>query len=164
MSVDHLERVTAADQIASRDDHAEYVTVLVGGQLFGLPIEQVHDVFMPSAITPVPLAEPDIVGLLNLRGRVVTAVSLRQRLGLETRLRGQEMAIGIELDGESFGLIVDGVSEVIALRRDTLDPPPVHLDARWAQLARGVHRLPEGLLVVLDLNSVLDGGPETLAA
>ncbi|MBT2856498.1 chemotaxis protein CheW, partial [Staphylococcus coagulans] len=60
----------------------DYVTVFVGDTLFGLAIERVHDVFVPSGVTPVPLAPSEIVGLLNLRGRVVTAVCLRRRLGL----------------------------------------------------------------------------------
>ncbi len=146
------------------DDAIEYVTVLIGTQLFGLPIEQVHDVFIPASITPVPLADTDVLGLLNLRGRIVTAISLRQRLGLEPRARGQDMAIGIEWGSESYGLIVDGVSEVLRLPRAGREPNPIHLDRRWARLALGVHRLPEGLLVVLDLRAVLDHVHESVAA
>lgn len=63
----------------------EYVTVTVADQMFGLAIDRVHDVFIASALTTVPLAPPEIVGLLNLRGRVVTAMCLRRRLGLPDR-------------------------------------------------------------------------------
>src|SRR5216684_3254664 len=66
----------------------EYVTVVLDGQWFGLPIARVQDVFMPELLTRVPLSEPEIAGVLNLRGRIVTAVDLRCRLGLSPRQHG----------------------------------------------------------------------------
>ena len=65
----------AANDPKGLGDTVEYVTVMVGDQMFGLPIDRVHDVFIASALTDVPLAPPEIVGLLNLRGRVVTGCS-----------------------------------------------------------------------------------------
>ena len=61
---------------------AEYVTAMIGGQLFGLPISRVQDVFMPERLTRVPLSSAEIAGVLNLRGRIVTVVDMRARLGL----------------------------------------------------------------------------------
>src|SRR5256886_13056897 len=61
---------------------AEYVTAVIGGQLFGLPISRVQDVFMPERLTRVPLSSQEIAGVLNLRGRIVTVVDMRARLGL----------------------------------------------------------------------------------
>ena len=79
---------TAAQQI-------EYVTVMIGEQLFGLPISRVQDVFVPDRLTKVPLAPPEVAGILNLRGRIVTAVEMRSRLDLGPRAAGQTvMAIG----------------------------------------------------------------------
>ena len=81
---------------------SDYVTFTTAEQIFGLPIECVQDVFKPSRITRVPLAGPEIAGVLNLRGRIVTAIELRSRLGLGARDEGQvPMAIGIESRGES---------------------------------------------------------------
>ena len=60
---------------------AEYVTAMIGGQLFGLPISRVQDVFMPERLTRVPLSPAEIAGVLNLRGRIVTVVDMRARLG-----------------------------------------------------------------------------------
>jgi len=60
----------------------EYVTAMIGGQLFGLPISRVQDVFMPERVTRVPLSSREIAGVLNLRGRIVTVVDMRARLGL----------------------------------------------------------------------------------
>lgn len=79
----------------------DYVTAMIGGQLFGLPIGRVQDVFMPERLTRVPLASHDIAGVLNLRGRIVTAIDMRARLGLaRDEKAGPSMAIGVDLRGE----------------------------------------------------------------
>jgi purine-binding chemotaxis protein CheW len=82
--------------ISTLETMTEYVTATVAGQLFGLPIARVQDVFVLDRLTRVPLATPEIAGVLNLRGRIVTAIDMRRRLGLapadEARKR---MAIGI---------------------------------------------------------------------
>ena len=94
----------------------EYVTATVGGQLFGLPISRVQDVFMPDRLARVPLAPPEVAGLLNLRGRIVTAIDMRRRLGLEAFAEGApRMAVGIECKGESYGLLIDAIGEVLKL-------------------------------------------------
>src|SRR5437868_13987178 len=86
----------------------EYVTAMIGGQLFGLPIARVQDVFIPERLTRVPLASSDVAGVLNLRGRIVTAIDMRSRLGLPKRDTGRPpMAIGVDLRGESYGLLID---------------------------------------------------------
>jgi purine-binding chemotaxis protein CheW len=131
------------------------VTVVIADQLFGLPIDRVHDVFIASAVTGVPLAPREVIGLLNLRGRVVTAMCLRRRLGLPDAENGREMAVGLEHNGESYGLLVDQVGEVMKLSSDLCEPNPVHMDPRWARVSRGVHRLEGRLLIVLDVDAVL---------
>jgi purine-binding chemotaxis protein CheW len=88
----------------------EYVTVMISGQLFGLPISKVQDVFMPERMARVPLASAEIAGVLNLRGRIVTAIDMHCRLGLGKRPTDRSvMAVGIEFHGESYGLIIDSV-------------------------------------------------------
>ena len=143
----------------------EYVTVIIDGQLFGLPISRVQDVFMPDRLTRVPLSSPEIAGVLNLRGRIVTAVDLRRRLGMPPRSdAGAPMAVGIELRGESYGLLIDSVGEVMKLAEETREPNPVNLDARLARVSAGVHRLDGQLLVILDVDRVLDMAADTIAA
>ena len=71
-----------AETPSDRGAVAEYVTAMIGGQLFGLPISRVQDVFMPERLTRVPLSSAEIAGVLNLRGRIVTVVDMRARLGL----------------------------------------------------------------------------------
>jgi purine-binding chemotaxis protein CheW len=142
-------------------DSLDYVTVMVGEQVLGLPIGRVHDVFIATRITPVPSAPKEIVGLLNLRGRVVTAICMRKRLGRFVDLSNhcnekcELVAVGIDLGGEAYALIVDAVGEVMRLDQSTFEPVPVHLDRSWAALAAGVHRLDDRLLVVLNVDAVL---------
>jgi purine-binding chemotaxis protein CheW len=143
----------------------EYVTVAVADQMFGLAIDQVHDVFIASSLTAVPLAPREIVGLLNLRGRVVTAICLRRRLGLPDRAESMgEMAVGLEHQGESYGLLVDEVGEVMRLSPESREPNPAHMDERWLKLSRGDHRLDRKLLIILDVDAVLSFDVEAHAA
>jgi purine-binding chemotaxis protein CheW len=143
----------------------DYVTFITADQMFGLPIECVQDVFKLSSITRVPLAGPEIAGVLNLRGRIVTAIELRSRLGLAARDAGQvPMAIGIESRGESFGLLVDTVGEVLKLPDEEREPNPINLDRNLGRVSAGVYRLDGHLLVVLDIDRVLDLSPEAAAA
>jgi purine-binding chemotaxis protein CheW len=149
--------------------HSEFVTFTTAGQLFGLPIGRVQDVFKPSQITRVPLAGAEVAGVLNLRGRIVTAIHLSNRLDLESGGRGEPpkkppMAIGIECGAESFGLLVDAVGEVLKLPESELEPNPINLDRKLARVSDGVFRLDGQLLVVLDVDRVLDLGAEMAAA
>lgn len=144
---------------AANDSHSgqiQYVTVFIGGQLFGLPIHKVHDVFVPESMTRVPLSAPEVAGVLNLRGRIVTAINMRRRLGLPQREGNHGiMAVGIEYRGESYGLIIDEVGEVLNLDASGREANPANLDARWAEISGGVHRLSGQLMVILDVERVL---------
>jgi purine-binding chemotaxis protein CheW len=143
----------------------EYVTAMIGGQLFGLPIARVQDVFMPERLTRVPLATSDVAGVLNLRGRIVTAIDMRARLGLPKNEDGRPpMAVGVDLRGESYGLLIDAIGEVLKLPDDGREVNPVNLDPRMAKMAGGVHRLDGQLMVVLDVDRVLEIAPDMLAA
>lgn len=150
---------------ATNEHVTEYVTVLIGDQLFGLPISRVQDVFMPDRLTRVPLSASEIAGVLNLRGRIVTAFDMRKRLGLAPRQDNRpSMAVGIEVKGESYGLLIDSVGEVLKLNDGTREPNPVNLDAKLARVSAGVHRLDGQLLVILDVDRVLEMGSDAMAA
>ncbi len=147
------------------DKLTEYITATVGEQLFGLPILRVQDVFAPERITRVPLAGEEIAGVLNLRGRIVTLIDLRRRFGLAARAaEAQPMAIGVEAHGESYGLLVDSVGEVLKLDEGACEANPVNLDAKLAAVSGGIFRLEGQLLVVIDVDCVLDLGTRAIAA
>lgn len=143
----------------------EYVTAMIGGQLFGLPILHVQDVFIPERVTRVPLAPPEIAGVLNLRGRILTLIDMSGRFGLPTRTSDRaKMAIGVELRGESYGLLIDGIGEVLALDETAREPNPINLDPRLARVSAGIHRLEGQLLMVVDVERVLEIDTTAMAA
>jgi len=149
------------------NDHnmKEYVTAMIGGQLFGLPILRVQDVFAPERLTRVPLAPAEIAGVLNMRGRIVTLINMRGRLGLEKRVDDSPvMAIGVESGGESYGLLIDSIGEVLKLDDGAREPNPINLDPRLARVSAGIHRLEGQLLMVIDVDRVLDIDIKTIAA
>lgn len=143
---------------------SEYVTVTVGNQMFGLPIARVQDVFVLNQMTRVPLAPDDVAGIINLRGRIVTAIDMRHRLGLGMHGQAAPMAVGLDCGGESYGLVIDSVGEVLKLGAETAEPVPVNLDDRLKRVASGIHRLETELLVVLDVDRLLDLKPVEMAA
>ena len=135
----------------------EYVTATIGGQLFGLPIARVQDVFVPDRVTRVPLAPPEIAGLLNVRGRILTVIDMWRRLGVQPcHGNGRPLAIGIEHNGESYGLLIDQIGEVLKLQATSREDNPINIDRKLAAVAAGVHRLHARLMVVLDLDRVLE--------
>jgi purine-binding chemotaxis protein CheW len=134
----------------------QLVTLVIDGQLFGLPIQQVRDVFVVAEMTKVPLATTHVAGLFNLRGHVLTMLSMRALLGLPgIATTTSQTAIGIDWRGESLGLLVDRVGEVMTFQHDLRQPNPANLDPRWASLSAGVYRLDGCLLVQLSLDHLL---------
>ena len=147
----------AVAKAGSSDDQRQYVSIVIDGQLFGIPVLIVHDVLGPQRITRIPLAPPEVAGSLNLRGRIVTAIDVRLCLGLEKRpadMRG--MSVVVEHGGEFYSLIVDNVGEVLTLPAASMERNPATLDPRWREISNGIYRLDEQLLVVLDADRLLD--------
>jgi purine-binding chemotaxis protein CheW len=103
--------------------------------------------------------------VLNLRGRIVTLIDLRRRFGLGERDPGvTATAIGVESRGESYGLLIDSVGEVLKLDEGMREPNPINLDARLARVSAGIYRLDGQLLIVADVDRVLDIAPNAMAA
>lgn len=135
----------------------DYVTVRVAGQLLGIPVLSIHDVLAEQKITPIPLAPAAVAGVLNLRGRIVTAIDLRARLGLPPREDGQpSMSIVVEHRGEPYSLLIDSVGEVLSLAGAQFERNPVTLAACWQAVSDGICRLDQELLVVVDVDRLLD--------
>ena len=131
--------------------------VFAGGETFGLPVDRVQTIFQIEAVTPVPLGPREVLGLVNLRGKIVTAVSLRQRLQMrEVVAKKPRLAIGIEHRSENFALVVDEVGDVIVLDPERRIPMPPHLDAQRAKLTEAVYRLDNQILSLLDMTAVFD--------
>ena len=148
---------------ASAPDNRVF-TVFAGGERFGMPVACVQTVFRIDSMTPVPLAPKAIVGLINLRGRIVTALSLRCRLGMDASPLQEMLAIGIEHRGEAVALVVDEAGDVINLPENGLIPTPRHMSGARARLVQAVYRLDSDMISILDMTAVFDLGQNALAA
>jgi len=139
------------------NQHGEYVSITVAGQLFGIPVLQVQDVLGPQRITRIPLAPAEVAGSLNLRGRIVTAIDLRIRLKLPPLPDGQNgMSVVVDYGGELYSVMVDAVGEVLSLDAEAAERNPATLDPVWREVSGGIYRLDKTLLIVLDVARVLD--------
>ncbi|MEP2828786.1 chemotaxis protein CheW [Parvibaculum sp.] len=147
---------TTAPVEGSETATEDYVTMKVAGQTFGIPVLNVRDVLSPQIITRIPLASVEIAGSLNLRGRIVTAIDMRTRLGLPADgFVERAMAVVVEHDDEPFSLLVDEVGEVLSLPMSERQSVPATLDERWRDVSQGIYRLDDRLLLVLSVTSVL---------
>lgn len=134
----------------------DYVTIMLDGQLCGLPVLEVHDVLTKQVITKVPRSPEAVAGVLNLRGQIVTAIDLRKRLKLNDREEGsEEMNVVVEYQNEPYSLIIDKVGDVLSLSEDTFERNPVTLAACWQNVSTGIFRLEGELLVVFDIEKLL---------
>jgi purine-binding chemotaxis protein CheW len=139
--------------VAATDGERSYFTVFVNKEIFGLPVENTHTIFRISSVTSVPKGPSDIAGLVNLRGKIVTAVSLRRRLRMPADVEVHDaLAIGIEHKGENFALIVDEVGDVLSLALSMQIPIPAHFDVDRSRLTRGLYRVGKLLIPVLDID------------
>ncbi len=136
---------------------SDFLTILIAGQIFGIPVLQVQDVLGAQKVTRIPLARPEVAGSLNLRGRIVTAIDVRCRLNLPPREeQAREMSVVVEHDGELYSLIIDQVGDVMALNDTDFENNPATLDPLWRSISAGIYRLEKQLLVVIDVPKLLD--------
>lgn len=133
-----------------------FVTARLADHWFALPITAVHEVFHLSRITTVPLAPHGLIGVLNLRGRIVTALDTRQILGFPASKVRPTIAIGIESGPELFGLAVDEMGDVLTSVSSDRERAPSNLDKRWRDVVTGVQRLEDQLILIVDVDRLFD--------
>ena len=145
------------DPSAGSDRSSDYLTIIIAGQMFGIPVLQIQDVLGPQKVTRIPLAPPEVAGSLNLRGRIVTAIDVRRRLGLDAAEDGKSrnMSVVVEQEGELYSLVIDRVGDVLTLYQKDFEANPPTLDPVWRTVSLGVYRLERELLVILDVARLL---------
>lgn len=141
-------------------------TFHVGKYLFGVDVSLVQEVVRLQQITPVPLAAPEIAGLINLRGEVLTAIDLRIRLGLPPAEGSREpVNVVVRVDDEPVSLLVDEIGGVLEVSQVPFEQTPSTVDERVRDLLLGAYTLPDRLLLALNARQVLDvGGQDSRAA
>jgi len=133
-----------------------FSTFYLDGLYFGVEVERVQEVLRHQPTTAVPLASAVIGGLINLRGQIVTALDLRQRLGLAKRVGDEEaMNVVVRTDDGAVSLLVDEIGDVVEVRDELFESPPDTVKGEARELVRGVYKLKERLLLVLNTERAL---------
>jgi purine-binding chemotaxis protein CheW len=129
----------------------QFATFSLGGFLFGIEVVKVQEVLRDQRMTPVPLAPPEVAGLINLRGQIVTALDLRIRVALPARPDDRlPMNVVVRTPEGPVSLLVDEIGDVIEVDEDAFERPPATLIGRARQVVRGAYKLDKRLLLVLD--------------
>ena len=149
-------RKRRAGEVDESLQQTDFLIILIGGQMFGIPVLQVQDVLRQQKVTKVPLAPPEVAGALNLRGRIVTAINVRRRLGMpDLDPSVKTMSVVVEHEGELYSLIIDEVGDVLSLLNSDFEPVPATMDPIWREIATGIFRLEDRLMVVADVSQLL---------
>lgn len=142
---------------ADAADGPMFVTMYIDSQMFGIEVRHVRDVLRAQTVTPIPLAPPEVAGSLNLRGRIVTVIDLRKRLKLPPGAEGAASNfVVVELKGELYSLMVDGVGEVLTSTQSKIGHVPPNISLHWKDIATGIYKLDNELLVLVDVQSLIN--------
>ena len=137
-------------------DERQYCTFFLDGQYFGIDVLRVQEVIRHQEMTRVPLAPAVVRGLINLRGQIVTAIDLRRRLDLPDRPDGGlPVNVVVRTDDGAVSLLVDEIGDVLQTRGTPFERPPETLRGVARELIRGAYKLPDRLLLILDLGRAL---------
>ncbi len=140
----------------------QVVVFTVGREEYGLEIGQVQEINRLTPPTKIPQAPPFVEGVINLRGKIIPVIDLKKRFGLGASAYTDEARIVVvEIGGQTAGVIVDFVSEVLRLSLENVEPPPPLVSGVAAEYLQGVGKLGERLLLLLDLDKVLTESEKT---
>lgn len=141
-------------------------TFTLGGQVFALPVREIQEVVRRLETTPVPLAPPAVRGLANLRGQIATSISLRHRLGLPPRAAGEgEVTVVVRGEDGPVCLVVDDVGDVVEIDPDAMERAPENLRPAVRDAVRGICKLQDELVLLLDTTRAVEtGAPRGAAA
>lgn len=144
------------DHATHTGDLLQLVSFIIENEEFGIDILKVQEIIRPVAVTRVPNSPSFVEGVINLRGRIVPVVDLRKRFGLSHRPHDKNTRIVVvELDEKVVGFVMDAVKEVIRVERAVIEPPPDLTTGIDTQYIKGVAKLEDRLLILLELNEVL---------
>ena len=136
----------------------QLVTFSLGSEEFGVDIMLVQEIIRITPITRVPNSPPYVEGVINLRGNVIPVVSLRNRFGMEP-VEDTDLSriIVLQVENKVFGIRVDAVTEVLRLNDTSIEPPPPVALGMDSHYIRGVGKIGERLLILLDLEHIIGG-------
>lgn len=127
----------------------------IGKDTFGIPVIEVQEVIKHQRITPIPLAQAHVRGLVNLRGQIVTSISLRSLFGLEDKYPETYMNVIVNNGKSIYALAVDEILDVIEVNPTTFESTPKNMDGRMREYTRGVFKLDHDLMVLVNVQSII---------
>ncbi|MBF0255639.1 MAG: chemotaxis protein CheW [Gammaproteobacteria bacterium] len=149
--------MSPAGKDLSNDPMIQLVTFKLEEESYGVNVMQVQEVLRVSEIAPVPGAPHYVLGIINLRGNVVTVIDTRNRFGLNSaEVTDNSRIVIIEGEGQVVGILVDSVAEVVELRESEIDSAPNVGNEETARYIQGVHTRKGSLLIVVDINKLLN--------
>ena len=144
------------DAMSSAQSSRQLSTFFLDGLYFGVEVLKVQELIRCQEMTRVPLASPVIRGLINLRGQIVTAIDLRCRLGMPPRAAGSDpMNVVVRTDDGAVSLLVDEIGDVVEVQEEQFERAPETIKGRATDLITGVYKMPERLLLVLDVERAI---------
>lgn len=137
-------------------EQEQLVVFEVGDESFGIDISLVQEIIRLQSITEVPKAPMYVKGVINLRGKVIPIIDLRERfafaMGEETKAT---RIVVVNVLGNTVGMIVDAVSEVLRLATNSIEPPSTIVESIGSQYLKGIGKLEDRLIILLDLDKLL---------
>ncbi len=140
----------------AEDPVLQWVTFRLDNETYGINVMQVQEVLRHTEIAPVPGAPPYVLGIINLRGNVVTVIDTRLRFGLQqTETNDQTRIVIIETENQVVGILVDAVAEVVYLRQSEIETTPNVGNEETAKFIQGVCHKNDELLILVDLEKMM---------
>lgn len=138
---------------------SKILIVHIGNHYFGAPIDNIQDVIQRQPTTPIPLAPRYIVGLLNLRGHIVTEIDVGVTLGIDHEFpiaKTDGYSIVITKGGELFSLVFEGIGDVVDLPDDRIERLPDTINKEWISMSKGVYRMDSKLVILLNFDALIN--------
>jgi len=135
----------------------QFVGFRLDGEDYAIAITKIQEIILMKPITRIPQVPSFIEGLINLRGSVIPIVNLRERFGLPRRVLDDETrTIVVNIQDKTVGCIVDAVTQVMRINRDSIQPPPLSVLSVSQQYIAGLAKLEDRLLIILDIDALFD--------
>ena len=153
------------DQGIGADGAGQFLTFTIADEEYGVDILKVQEIKGYVATTRIPNAPPEVIGVLNLRGTVVPIVDIRAKFQLEkVPYDAFTVIVVLVVQGRVMGIVVDAVSDVIGIPAESIQPPPDFGDRAASTVIKGMGKVDEKLVILLDIDALLLGDSAALAA
>ncbi len=148
-----LKLVTAKPHAAAAE-RSQYSTFYVGGRLYGIDVTRVQEVVRPMPTTPIPLAPPSVVGLINLRGQVATAIGLRELFAIAQNPPDSFMNVVCRIDGTLIALQADDIGDVLEVQATDFEATPQTVPGDVRRFMSGIYKISGSLLSIIDIDRI----------